>query len=613
MKWSGNIAAKIAALFFILSILGAESASAQNDPKQAAQDSANQALSRFGSPSGIRDNASIPLTGQGALMTTIDGAKLFNAAMTCPSSTKFLNVLIAPSATGDLSQLLIGQDINLDGVIDYSYQPPFPVSGICANGVVSCIPGQWANCNFFQWTADPAGRASLQGASQMSLGGCYCINTSCGSNLAVTNLDSILRNLGGGVVGAVQGNNPKFAITDVKTDGLSITYYGQNEGACTAGPSVSPEQYYSNPSGMSGAVSSQIALQSTDPASYYNLMTTTPPATQSSSTNRLCSIQRTVGITTQQTFCQDPAPAGEVASRENTIYLKVLAGTFRNRNDCNCNNVTGYCSPPAATVFGTPPVGAISLGTSAENFRDRSKKSGKDDCTYDAYDYYSLCTRTSDIFAESVTDNCGALDSDPNCRLRAENVDAVSTYSGFNPTGLEPLTSCATLIGQIQNYDICRGWWKKDRTYMCQTNQVFDFTDAKRRAGAVRSSVADNITTMHYQDLRKDENGNWVSEQKDTTLPGRDNNPSCDMACKTRVPATDTEASVAGTTGEFRNTTNSYNFFYKKCTNSACPLAAGEEVVKTCQCLSDFAEAASLMQVLQNAGKDMICSNGSKQ
>ncbi|MBI3803494.1 MAG: hypothetical protein HY282_07000 [Nitrospirae bacterium] len=613
MRWSENIVVNAAALFLILSLLHAGFALAQSDPKAAAQDSANQALSKFGSTSGIRDNASVPLTSGSSPMKTIDNTKSFNAGMSCPSSTKFLNVLVAPSGTGDLSQVLVGQDTDLDGAVDYSYQPPFPVSGVCANGVVSCTPGQWANCHYYQWTADSTGRANLQEVSPLSLGGCYCVNNSCGSNLAMTNLPSVLKNIGGGVVGSVQAKNPKLAITDVKVDGLAVSYYGQNEGACIAGTPSSPEQYYSNPGGISGAVGSQIALQSSDPASYYNLMTTTPPATQSSSTNRLCAIQRTVAITTQQTFCQNPAPAGAIASSENTVYLKVLAGTFRNRNDCVCTNVTGYCSPPSAAVFATPPVGSIPLGTSAENFRDRGKKKGKDDCTYDAYDYYSLCTRTSDIFSEAVTDHCSALDTDPNCRLRAETVDTVSTYNGFNPTGLGPLSSCSTLIGQLQNYDICRSWWKKDRTYLCQNNPVFDFTDAQRRAGAVRSGVADNITSMHYQDLRKDQYGNWISEQKDTALPGRDSNPSCDMACKTRAPVSDTQASVAGTTEQFRNTTNGYNFYYKKCANNACPLSAGEEVVKTCQCVSDFAEAASLMQVLQNAGKDMICSNGTKQ
>lgn len=598
----------------LLLLLCAGPALSQTDPKQAAQDSANSALSKFGSPEGIRRNASNPLTSQGALMTTIDNNTSFNAQMTCPASSDFLNVLISPTITGDLSPVLIGQDTDLDGTIDSTYQPPFPISGVCANGVVSCTPGQWADCRFYQWIADSGGNADLQEVSQLNLGGCYCINNSCGNNLAMTHLPSVLKDIGGGVVGAIQANNPKMTITDVKIDGTTLTYFGQNAGQCakTTAPS-SPEQYFNHPGGISAEVQSQIAIQSVDPMSHYNLMTTTPPALQQSASSHPCVIQRSAAVTSQQTFCQNPAPAGAIASREETIYLKVYAGSNRSINDCRCSNVTGYCAPPGATVYASVPEGAVYLGSSAENFRDRGRRRGEDRCTYDAYDYYSLCTRTSDIFAESVTDSCSSLEADPNCRLQAENVDAVGTYSGFNPTGLTPLPSCTTLVGLVSNFDICRDWWKKQRTYLCRTNQVFDFTDAKKRVEAVIGSVADSTASIYYQDLRKDQNGNWISEDKTVGLPGRDSYLNCEMACKTRKPTTDTEASVAGNTAQFRNTTDSYDFFYKKCVDSACPLSAGEEVVKSCRCMSDFAEAASLMEVLKNAGKDMICSDGVKQ
>lgn len=596
----------------LLLLLSAGPALSQTDPRQAARDSANSALSKFGSPDGIRENASNPLTSQGTPMTTIDNNTSFNAQLTCPSSSQFLNVLISPTITGDLSPVLIGQDTNLDGAIDSTYQPPFPISGVCANGVVSCAPGQWANCRFYRWTADSRGSADLQEVSQLNLGGCYCVNNSCGNNLAMTHLPSVLKDIGGGVVGAIQAQNPKFTITDVRIDGTTLTYFGQNAGQC-AKTGSSQEQYFNHPGGVSTEVQSQIAIQSVDLMSYYNLMTTTPPALQQSASSRQCVIQRSAAVTSQQTFCQNPAPAGAIASREETIYLKVYAGSNRSINDCRCSNVTGYCAPPAATVYASIPEGAIYLGSSAENFRDRSRRRWEDRCTYDAYDYYSLCTRTSDIFSESVTDSCSSLEADPNCRLQAEHVDAVGTYSGFNPTGLTPLPSCTTLVGLVSNYDICRDWWKKQRTYLCQTNQLFDFTDAKRRAGAVIGSVADNTTSVYYRDLRKDQNGNWRSEDKTLLLPGRDSYLNCESACKTRKPTTDTEASVAGNTAQFRNTTDSYDFFYKKCVDSACPLSAGEEVVKSCQCMSDFAEAASLMEVLKNAGKDMICSSGVKQ
>ena len=41
--------------------------------------------------------------------------------------------------------------------------------------------------------------------------------------------------------------------------------------------------------------------------------------------------------------------------------------------------------------------------------------------------------------------------------------------------------------------------------------------------------------------------------------------------------------------------------------------ASGEEIVIDCQCINEFAEAATVIQTLRLAGKDNICSSGQKQ
>ncbi|TAK09826.1 MAG: hypothetical protein EPO39_01530, partial [Candidatus Manganitrophaceae bacterium] len=102
----------------ILFWLIAYPALAQTDPKQAAEESTNQALSKFGSPEGIRENASNPLTSEGTLMTTIGESASFSARMSCPSSSNFLTVSISPTLTGDFFPVSIGQDTDLDGTID---------------------------------------------------------------------------------------------------------------------------------------------------------------------------------------------------------------------------------------------------------------------------------------------------------------------------------------------------------------------------------------------------------------------------------------------------------------------------------------------------------------
>jgi hypothetical protein len=586
-------------------------ATAQTDPKQAAQESANQALSKFGSPEGIRENASNPLTSEGTLMTTIGESTSFSARMSCPSSSNFLTVSISPTLTGDLFPVSIGQDTDLDGTIDATYQPPFPVSGICGNGVISCDSGGWTNCSFYKWDAAPSGRVDLLSVPMTQLGGCYCINNSCGAPLS-SNLSVALKDLGGGVVGAVQSINPKHAVTDVRIEGSSITYYGQSSSACSAVPSgggsTTPEEYYSNPGSLSIDTQAEVMTQSADPESYYSMITNSLAAQRTASDVRVCAIDRAVSITTATSFCQNPPPSGAIASGEETVFLKIYRGSPRTINDCRCSNVSDYCAPPPAAVFATVPEGAVYLGTSAENFRDRGRRDGRDRCTYDSYDYYSLCTRTSDVLIESVTDACIGVDADPKCRLRDESADSVDTYLDYQPTGLTPLPSCRSFTGEVQTHSICRDFWEKQRSYLCETGEGYDFSDIQRRMESIATSVTDNTSSLYYRDLRRDESGNLIGEEQNIRLPTRENLPGCQRACKTKKPYADTEAGISGNTSQFRTTTESDEFFVKTCTSeSVCPLDPGEQIVKDCGCLDDFSEAASMMEVLKSAGSDLTC------
>ncbi len=609
-RWLASIAANLI-LLCGLGMIRTGPAPAQPDPRQAAEDSANRALSKFGSSEGIRENASNPLTAEGTLMTTIDNDTSFNARMSCPSSSRFLNVSVSSTLTGDLFPVSIGQDIDLDGTTDAAYQPSFPVSGVCSNGVISCDPGRWTNCRYYKWIAQPSGRADLSSVPMEQLGGCYCVNNSCGAPLAA-NLPVALKDLGGGVVGAIQSINPKYAVTDVRIEGTSINYYGQNSGACSAVPSgggsTTPEEYYADPGGLGINTQAELMTQAADPDSDYSIITGSLAAERTASDLSVCAIDRTVSIATATSFCENPPPAGAIASREETVYLKVYAGSDRSNNDCRCSNVTGYCTPPPAALFATVPEGAVYVGTSAENFRDRSRRRGRDRCSYDIYDYYSLCTRTSDVLSESVADACSGLDSDPKCRLRDESVDIVDTYLNYQPTGLTPLPSCRPFTGEVLAHSVCRDFWERKRSYLCETGEGYDFGDIQRRMEAVAASVTDNTDSLYYRDLRRDASGNWIDEEKTVGLPERDSFPACRKACKTRKAIFDTDAGIPGNTSQFRTSTDSDAFFVKTCTaREVCPLDPGEEIVKDCGCINDFSEAASLMEVLKSAGKDLAC------
>jgi hypothetical protein len=69
-----------------------------------------------------------------------------------------------------------------------------------------------------------------------SLAACYCINASCGSNLAWTNLATVLKDIGGGVVGALTTADPRIAVAQVAVDGPVIRYTGAQTTACSSAP-----------------------------------------------------------------------------------------------------------------------------------------------------------------------------------------------------------------------------------------------------------------------------------------------------------------------------------------------------------------------------------------
>src|SRR5271169_4559440 len=122
----------------------------------------NSVLNVYGTKSGITNNVSNPLTSSNTPMTTVDGTVSFSGQLQCPNSQRFMEVLIQPGAPGDITTFIVSQDTNFDGDLDYTYEVPFPVSGICANGVVTCSPGTWTNCQTYQWTSDTSGRVALQ-------------------------------------------------------------------------------------------------------------------------------------------------------------------------------------------------------------------------------------------------------------------------------------------------------------------------------------------------------------------------------------------------------------------------------------------------------------------
>ena len=136
VRWSRNTAVSL-----MMSVTLGSTSAFGIDGKTAGQNAGQSALSRFGSKNSVNSNISLPMTNSSNLMQTVNGATSFPATLNAPSSAKFLEVMIQPSGTGDLQQVIISQDLNTDGTIDNVHAVPSLVSGVCANGFISCNAG----------------------------------------------------------------------------------------------------------------------------------------------------------------------------------------------------------------------------------------------------------------------------------------------------------------------------------------------------------------------------------------------------------------------------------------------------------------------------------------
>jgi hypothetical protein len=516
------------------------------------------------------------------------------------------------------------------------------------------------DCSFHRWTADGEGQLSLTPSSLFDLGGCYCINNDCGNNLVWQNLPVVLQDLGGGAVGAVQGSRPSFSVSRVEVGNTTIAYYGQDTSRQTdpdTGATLSSQPqtlttYFQNPFAMEGDASVAVAGQNGDPDSLSSHLSTLSDSASSGGQEAACTINRILQVTQATGFCQDPIE-GEILSeiRERRFYkVRSGGGNYVRRGsmppdeniqdildgspsyasvvlkDYACNRKEAQATFDSKTIVpaevrsgaeGTitispsPPTGGVFLGRTIDYALYDNDDSGcrKDDIVFYVYEWYEICTRTADVSNESIENGCGGIEFDPDCSLKSEQVDGTWTYRMFNPTGLTPLPLTRTFPG-VASHQITRDWWKKERIYLC-ASEGYDFSDAKTRFGQVVGSLDDTGDTGTYRDMVRDQGGGWSYLPGTLTLPADMMAASeCEKACKTRRPRTDTQATLPGHTGQLRTGTDSYDILYHTCVDDECPAEPGEEVLKDCQCLNEFAEAATIMQMLRLAGQDTICSDG---
>jgi len=682
------------------------------DAASAADSAFSQMNSRLGSSGSFRENASLPMTSSQTGMQSLDGQTSFDAQLISPSSAVFLTLSASPGPTGDLASVKVVQDSDFDSVADWEYVVPFPVSGVCANGVVSCTPGTWTDCSYFEWVADnkpdatpgAKGKVGLAPTNVTSLGGCNCINSDCGSNIVWNDFSSVLRALGGGAVGAAQKVRPDFSVSEAKLENNVIVYYGQHPGGAAMPPGLGstaePETlagYAQAPSAMEAAAGKELLKQQNTEGSLFDLNRKAMENSGTGADAQTCSIERSFSLSevkvSEEIFRENgvsgnahirPCPSGEALCYEFIVgrignnyykpgsckeYIDSLTILIQKPEliesvrlvhiDADDRVRTMILKDGAETIVRDypTPYGCSTSSGDGKSFNDdvsaHFKTAGNlefvtkttvtdkgegwaryvlkldaqalDGAAVTAIPgsipgaLYSVNVETIQCpVGESLLNECQGLEADTDCVLQEETTDGEKTVLNANATGTTPQPETKTFVNGFCSAELSSPgdvpWWKKERTYLCLAQEVFDFSDASERLDVIEQTASFDGSTIEYADKRKDQDNGWIEEVHSASIDLKPAAETCEPACKTRRPAENTQVTATGHVAETRSSIESFDYFYRACLpGNSCPLEPGEELLIDCQCINEFAEAATVLMSLKAAQEDLICSSGVKK
>lgn len=654
-------------ILLVSSFCLASTSSDMDSGKESAAELNAMLQSKMGSANDINTNFSNPLNSTNKL-STLDGSTSFDAQLSCQASNSYLKLMIAPKATGDISIISIEQDTSMDGNIDTYATPNWNISGVCGNGFVSCTEGTWDNCQSMIWTTSDSNQIGAYKGAISDLGGCYCINNSCGTGLVWSNMDAVLNTLGGGMSAALSHKNPYYQISSVSQTDTSMTYYGQDPTSCS-NISLDSMVGSTSSSDLLGYSSSQSSMVSAgNDALSSNSVSTMLQSSQANrsegSEYRSCDIRRinTIDEVVLEDVIGFNTGSGSITTCGSDCLLLTLGRVGDNYWGGSCRiydqSVSFYVKEPdrieSATIayakfddwiqirannnvlWSGPynnwnsttsrPPGKCELSTSWQqspnvDFSQYLKQEGDVDFLVRtevtgggegyARAYVKVDTECS-LNDEYIFDSCRAIQDDNSCILVSEEVDGVNTYSDYASTGFVPIPSTKTVTGSTCSFDITKDWFEKKRTYICSSDSQYEFDDFFDR----KKTITDSLVDGTFNDQRIDPiTGDVISVGMNVSPYYAYDQSACMNVCKTRTPMPQNDLSTSGTTGSIAVDPNVYDFKYKECgVENICELEAeGEEVVQACACANEFANAASIMQAMRTAGQGLICTSGELQ
>lgn len=604
----------------------------------------------FGSSENIESRIYSPLA-TGSDMSVIDDSESFNAQLTCSGQEEILKIIITQDANQDINTIQIYQDYDVDGSFEEIDTFNGPFSSVCSNGMLLCDSGTTDSCYGKRWEINGTSLIANRVAQNM-LGGCYCFNSSCGSNLLNQNKSKVLEDIGLGILHVINKTFPSlsFGYHTVQSNN-TVTFSGQS---CSG---VQASNYYDDPGNIKSAVdqaggdsdslyykvknlgiSSQAQLRNCSKSRRINVdgidvddvLSVRSPNTISNKFSIIdCGVncrEYRIGkfgddIFRRNSMC--PINGGSVQNQatftinypSSILSAKYIGSSFDDHISVRLNNYLVWAKPSGwmgdtrkcwedprrrglvpANIDVTSRFSNVDPGDNVELYQTIDYGGEGDGLSVFRLKFGKLCN----VSKEVIDNGCSILEENARCSVFKENVDGIETISDSNPTGTNvPLSrkDISSINGScVKSFN--RAWWNIDRVYTCNRENT-DFESKKsilkERYERIHSSF--QPSTGEFTDKR-----GGVIHTEQTVLPSTSTS-NCQKYCKTKKKRS---GAAVGKIGASEDIAWDYNYY--ECSNNVCPVKVGETIIEVCGCNnSSFTEAFMYMQIISQSKQDTIC------